>query len=159
MFAATACNVDVVNEPAKEVEDGVMVPITFSVQMPEAELTRAAWGEQPVIENLWVIEFGAAGYFKRWVQASPTELVNQNGEANKRNYVVYLPISSADQHFHFIANPPTTQTFTNRTEAEVMNLLETTGGNCAFWQKIYVPGGIRGIEQGDTVIPTEESQA
>lgn len=157
LFAATACNVDV-NKPAKEAEDGVLVPITFSVQMPEAELTRAAWGEQPVIENLWVIEFGAAGYFKRWVQASPTELVDQNGEANKKNYVVYLPLSSADQHFHFIANPPTTQTFTNKTEAEVMNLLETTGGNCAFWQKVYVPGGIRGIEQGDTVIPTEESQ-
>ncbi|MBO4768016.1 MAG: hypothetical protein J5495_00620 [Bacteroidales bacterium] len=159
LFAATACNVDI-NETVKDAEEGTLVPITFSVQMPEAELTRAQWGEDPVIENLWVIEFGAAGFFKRWVQASPEELVNTNGEAGKKRYQVYLPISSADQHFHFIANPPTTTTFTNKTEAEVMSLLETSGKNCAFWQKIYVPGGIRGIEQTDgTVTPTEESQA
>ena len=157
LFAATACNID--NEPVKEAEEGQLVPITVSVQMPEAELTRAAWGDDPVIENLWVIEFGSSGFFKRWVQASPTELVTQNGEANKKNYVVFLPVSSADQHFHFIANPPTTQTFTNKTEAEVMSLLETSGGNCAFWQKIYVPGGIRGTEQSDgTVVPDEASQ-
>ena len=158
LFAATACNVDI-NEPAKEAEDGVLVPINFSIQMPEAELTRAAWGEQPVIENLWVIEFGASGYFKRWVRASLVDDVTLNGEANRKNYTVSLPVSSADQHFHFIANPPTTQTFTNRTEADVMNMLETSGGNCAFWQKIYVPGGIRGVEQGGTIVPTPESQA
>lgn len=158
LFAATSCNID--NEPLKEAEEGQLVPITVSIQMPEAELTRAAWSEQPVIENLWVIEFGASGFFKRWVQASPSELVSQNGEANKKNYVVYLPISSADQHFHFIANPPTTQTFTNKTEEEVMSLLETSNGNCAFWQKIYVPGGIRGVEQTDgTILPEPESQA
>lgn len=160
ILLATACNEELVKDNVKEAEEGKMVKINFTVQTPESDATRASWGEEPEIESLWVIEFGASGYFKRWVQAEIAAPVTTNGEGGKKAYTVELPVSSSTQYFHFIANPPATASFVNKTMAEVMSQMQTTGGNAAYWQLIAVKDGIRGIEQSDgTVKPTVESQA
>lgn len=158
VLGLAACNEPWV--PAEQETDGPLVTIEFDVQLPEALETKAAWGNTPTITDVWVLEFGAAGYFKRWAQATPTNgHITANGEAGRKTYRVELPMSSAEQRFHIIANPPTTETFIGMTEVEVVNSLQTTNGNCAFWQRIVVPNGIRGTKDGDHYVATAESQA
>ena len=143
-------------------DDRPTVKVHFTVEAPEAVATRVEWGNRPVIESLWVIEFGASGYYKGWHECTPDsdEYVDENGETNKKGFTVELPISDNDQTFHFIANPPSTTSYLNQTEINVLNSMITTGNNAAFWQKVKVEGGVRGVKQTDgSYIATSETQA
>lgn len=160
LLGSLACSkqfVEPVNEEAQD--ERPTVTVHFSVDVPEAMGTRGAMANTPNIESLWVIEFGASGYYKGWFQCV-AENVNANGEAGKKGYSVELPISDNDQTFHFIANPPSTPSYLNQTEIDVINSMTTTGGEAAFWQKIKVVGGVRGIKQTDgSYEPTAETSA
>ena len=163
LLAVVACNEPLSEVPVEEA-DGPLVKVALNVQLPEALLTKAM-GYTPSIESVWVVEFGAAGYFKRWAKAEPKDShISDNGTAGGKAYTVELPISGADQRFHIIAgyfsDTDTPETYTGSTELEVINSLETSGGDCAYWQRIVVPGGIRGIKQVDgSYRVTTESQA
>lgn len=163
LLGVTACN-----EPLLDVQEeavGPLVDIYFTLRMPELLATKDM-SNQPQIQSVWVAEFGAAGYFKRWAKAVPTNgHIVQEGAANGRTYKVELPLSSAQQRFHIIAgyysDTEVPQTYTGETETEVINgRLETTGKQCAYWQRIVVPNGIRGTKNSDgTYEATAESQA
>lgn len=163
LLGAAACNEpNLVDQPIGE--DGPLVTVLLNVQLPEAVATKAM-SNAPQIESVWVAEFGAAGYFKRWVKAEPVDghITTNGNELRAKAYTVQLPISGAEQRFHIIAGlygasevPPT---FTGQTEVEAINSIETTNGQCAYWQRIVVPNGIRGTKDGEQYIVTPESQA
>ena len=146
--------------------DSPLVDVYFNLQLPEAMETKAM-SNTPQIESVWVVEFGAAGYFKRWAKAEPVSgHISTNGVEGAKTYRVELPISSAEQRFHIIAGyfaaNEEPQTYTGQTELEVINSLETTGTRCAYWQRIIVPNGIRWQESSPgsgTYVVTPESQA
>lgn len=140
-------------------EERPTVTIHFSVDAPETLDTRGAMANTPNIESLWVIEFGASGYYKGWYECEAV-YVNTNGTSGAKTYSVELPISDNDQTFHFIANPPSTSSYLNQTEIDVINSMTTTDGAAAFWQRVKVPGGVRGVKQADnTYVPTTETSA
>lgn len=163
LFSALACSKQVVEPIVEEVSDQApTVTITFDVEVPEALETRSKeMANTPNIESLWVIEFGASGYYKGWHECIPTNgHVTGNGESAKKQFKVELPISDNDQTFHFIANPPSRNSYLNQTEINVLNSMSTTNGNAAFWQRIKVVGGVRGEKQTDgTYIPTTATSA
>ena len=165
LFCAAACSKQYV-EPVMEMEevsdDVPTVTITFDVEVPEALETRSTtMANTPNIESLWVIEFGASGYYKGWHECVPTDgYVTGNGISAKKQFTVELPISDNDQTFHFIANPPSRPSFLNQTEINVINSMITTDGNAAFWQRIKVAGGVRGEKQTDgSYTPTDAISA
>ena len=163
LFCAAACSKQYVEPVVDEVsDDAPTVTITFDVEVPEALETRSTtMANTPNIESLWVIEFGASGYYKGWHECIPTnDHVTGNGESAKKQFKVELPISDNDQTFHFIANPPSRNSYLNQTEINVLNSMSTTNGNAAFWQRIKVVGGVRGEKQTDgTYIPTTATSA
>ncbi len=165
LFCTAACSkqyVEPVMEMAEASDAAPTVTITFDVEVPEALETRSTtMANTPNIESLWVIEFGASGYYKGWHECIPTNNhVTGNGESAKKQFKVELPISDNDQTFHFIANPPSRNSYLNQTEINVLNSMSTTNGNAAFWQRIKVVGGVRGEKQTDgTYIPTTATSA
>ena len=139
LFCAAACSKQYVEPVVDEVSEAApTVTLTFDVEVPEALETRSTtMANTPNIESLWVIEFGASGYYKGWHECIPTDgHVTGNGESAKKQFKVELPISDNDQTFHFIANPPSRNSYLNQTEINVLNSMSTTSGNAAFWQRI-----------------------
>ena len=68
-------------------EERPTVTIHFSVDAPETLDTRGAMANTPNIENLWVIEFGASGYYKGWYECEAV-YVNTNGTSGAKTSVI-----------------------------------------------------------------------
>ena len=162
LLSSVACSKGIV-EPVVEDKpaESPTVKIHFCIETPESVATRSTeMADTPNIESLWVIEFGASGYYKGWHECVPDEgYVSENGTEGMKGFTVELPISDNDQTFHFIANPPSRSSYLNQTEVNVINSMTTTGGAAAFWQRVKVTGGVRGERQTDgSYVPTEATQ-
>ena len=140
LLAAVGCSKEqgiVDNPESSEFPEGAMVTVNFSVPAP-AE-TRAGMANEPIIENIKVAVFNAAGLLKEYTDAEPIgSYATQNGVWYK--YKVRLLLSSTERRLHFIANGPAT--IENGTESVVIRGLVTENGAAAYWQRVVLTDGV-----------------
>lgn len=155
VLVASSC----AEQPLVDAADGrPRVAVTFGI--PADVVTKGAAGDAPAISSVWVAEFSASGWFRSWTQAEPVDgHIGATGSAGARAYTVSLPVSDADQRFHIIADPPHTNSMTGMSEEEALSSMYTTGGQECFWQRVVVPGGVRGHIVAGSFVATDATQA
>lgn len=120
------------------------VEVEFTVQIPEVQLYNSrALTEKPYIFHLYLAVFDEAGYLLEYVKADVDPAVENNEEYN---YKVKLSPTSYPTAIHYIANGPTSVSF--GTETEVVGNMSTWGETDAYWQKVYLPEGIKVDDDG-----------
>ena len=132
------------NEP----EEGAPVTIEFSLP----PTTKADWGYKPTIETMHVAVFNSHGVLKQYQEATlsdpaatianPQEIENGDQGAANPKYSVVINMSSNERILHFIANSPVSTLEElialagSSGEDAILNSLNTTDGNAAYWQRI-----------------------
>lgn len=120
------------------------VEVEFTVQIPEVQLYNSrALAEKPYIFHLYLAVFDEAGYLLEYVKADLNPAVENNEEYT---YKVKLSPTSYPTTIHYIANGPTSVSF--GTETEVVGQMSTWGEADAYWQKVYLPEGIKVDDNG-----------
>lgn len=152
MFALVACSYDDLGSiPQQPTADGP-VQVRFSVQVPDMlQATRTMSSQE--ITSLKLVVFDENGYF---VDDADATLIDYTGdgedkvavevesdddtpyddnEIQEQTYTVSLPQSASPRTIHFIANLPEGTKFEYGSERELINALETSGTDDAYWQR------------------------
>lgn len=120
------------------------VEVELTVQVPNVQLPNSrALTEKPYIFHLYLAVFDEAGYLLEYVKADVTPAEKNDVEYT---YKVKLSPTSYPTTIHYIANGPTSVSF--GTETEVVGQMSTWGEADAYWQKVYLPEGIKVDDNG-----------
>ena len=170
LTAFMACNKEI-DSPSNELDnavemtDGPMATLTFTATFPDTNVpTRAAWGDTPEIDNLYVAVFGQSsnvngGTLVHWAPATYVEQ-KDNTHTYTAKYTVTLPLSTEGREVHFIANYPSDTPPTFDREKQIIPQLYTENGNGAYWQRVSLPDGIIGVPQTDgTYVLDDDTKA
>jgi len=136
------------------------VPIIMSFEQPVVLQagTKAVEGMEmgvnPAISSIHVAVFGSSHYLKDYTSAMPcdasgnilssfsSDASTTGGVEGTYYFIVRLPISTDERYVHIIANGPSSLSF-NAYENTLMQNLSVSDGNGAYWQRLYLPDGIR----------------
>ena len=142
MFALVACSYDDLGSiPQQPTADGP-VQVRFSVQVPDMlQATRTMSSQE--ITSLKLVVFDENGYFVDDADAmvngnaswNDDDTPDDDNEIQEQTYTVSLPQSASPRTIHFIANLPEGTKFEYGSERELINALETSGTDDAYWQR------------------------
>lgn len=158
LFATTSC-VTTLNDGLKTTsvppEPGTLVKVQFTAEFPDlAPTTRAAMGELPVIEKMYVAVFGEGMYLQNWIPATKTN-VTGTGSSTKATYSIYLPLVDEARTLDFVANPPSENNPPEFDyEKNILPNMITSGNDGAYWQRVSLPNGIKAAKNatGDYIL-------
>lgn len=158
LLAATSC-VEPISKDSLAGDDS-RPRVTVTLDVPVDAATKGPAGTNPSISSVWVAEFSASGWFRSWTQAVPVSgHISGTGTSAAKTYTVSLPVSDTEQRFHIVADPPHTNSMTGMSEEEALSSMYTTGGQECFWQRVVVPGGVRGTVVAGEFVATAATQA
>ena len=164
MFAMVACSFEDVTMPQQVPTDGTTL-LNFSVQVPDMqEATRTMASQE--ITKLDLVVFDEQGYFVEVAQAkvndnaSWSDKVTPADPTKEQAYSVELLQSAAPRIIHFIANSPVAvDSYSYGSERELINALETSGSDDAYWQRKELSSILGDAVTADNkVIATEGSE-
>ena len=166
-IAAMACTE---KEPVMTTPEEGEGTVTFDMEVtiPEsAILTRAACGDNPRIENIYVATFGSRGYLNEYVKAIP---VDANGNVissyattnspDKYHLRVTLLATTSRRYVHIIANGPESVDYETKDTDLMLTRIMTTGykdgvPQGAYWQSFVLPNGTSEWKNGKWVEGTD----
>ena len=174
LFALLSCSreeveVQPVVTDGRPTPEGEKVAIEFDV--PGFAPATKALDEGGTLNSLHLAVFGGSGYLKEYVQATPVQIADytystfdKDGNPVERTvpcyrFTVMLTLSDSPRTIHFLGNGPSVMPFGYDTA--VMPVQLSSNGEMAYWQKIYLPHGVRAkrnsngdfIDKDDNVIP------
>ena len=150
--------------PQQVPTDGTTL-LNFSVQVPDMqEATRTMASQE--ITKLDLVVFDEQGYFVEVAQAkvndnaSWSDKVTPADPTKEQAYSVELLQSAAPRIIHFIANSPVAvDSYSYGSERELINALETSGSDDAYWQRKELSSILGDAVTADNkVIATEGSE-
>jgi len=125
------------------------VNANISFILPDVLPSSRALSKEPYVDNIYLAVFDAAGYLLEYVKAESTPATTNEIEYS---YQVKLSPTTYPTTIHFIGNAPASVSF--GTESEVIGRMYTWGGNDAYWQKVYLPEGIK-LNDAGTALDAE----
>ncbi len=97
-------------EPLPPGTEGLKVPVTMTVSIPNDGPSTKAMADDPQIKNIMVAVFGGSGYFNEWVRVTDmTEMATLNYDGTSATvYEIKFSLTASDSRLrlHFIANCP-----------------------------------------------------
>jgi len=138
--------------------EGIPVRIDFTLPGFGPD-TRAGLEEIGELKTLHLAVFGGSGYLKEYVQADiigtsqyTYDMPDKDGNPVSvtvpcYRYSVTLTLSDSPRTVHFLGNGPSTLSFGYDTA--VLPTLLCDAGEMGYWQKIYLPDGIRAKRNAD----------
>ena len=140
------------------------VTFDMEVTIPEsAILTRAACGDNPIIENIYVATYGNRGYLNEYVKAIPLDadgnVISTYATTNspdKYHLRVTLLATTSRRHVHIIANGPESVDYETKDTDLMLTRIMTTGykegvPQGADWQYFELPNGTSEWKNGKWV--------
>ena len=172
LVAITACNKEIESPSSKQDdkfvvgENGPMATLTFTATFPDTKIpapTKGAMGDTPEIDNVYVAVFGMSsnadgGNLQHWAPASLTEVEDDNHTYTAK-YTVTLPLTDEPSVVDFIVNYPSAEPPLFDREKVVLNRFYTEGNNGAYWQRVELPNGIKGVKKDDQLVLDDATTA
>ena len=166
-IAAMACTE---KEPVMTTLEEGEGTVTFDMEVtiPEsAILTRAACGDNPSIENIYVATFGSRGYLNEYVKAIPVDadgnVISTYATTNspdKYHLRVTLLATTSRRYVHIIANGPESVDYETKDTDLMLTKIMSTGykngvPQGAYWQYFELPNGTSEWKNGKWVEGTD----
>lgn len=134
-------------------------PVTIQFTVPVSSPATRSLEDCGELKTLHLAVFGGSGYLKEYVQAIPVRTDDYTYEMPDKDdrpvtvtvpcytYTVTLSLSESPRTVHFLGNGPSLLPFGYDTA--IMPIQLCAAGEMGYWQKLYLPDGIRAKRNED----------